>query len=367
VIQKRVTSAGEPRYLVRLFRGRDPVTGKKQYAFQTFATKKEAQRWERQQGHALDSGTFVEPSTETLGAYLSGWLAGPARMKVRDQTLEGYRRLLNRYVLTSELAAVPLVRLTTLRLETFYAALSDRPLSPRTVRYVHSLLHAALAKATRDRRLPSNPAAGATLPRQIRREMQVLDREQLARLLATSEATSNRWHALWCVLAHGGLRPSEALRLTWRDVGPKSIVVRGETKNDGSKRTVTLPGSTMEALAWHGTQQEAEKIAAGAAYRDAGLVFAGQTGGPLDLKNAAKRHFKLLLTAYYPLPNIRVYDLRHTHISHALAAGTPVHVVSKRVGHASAKMTLDVYGHVLSGQDGDAVAKLEAYWAAGTT
>lgn len=77
------------------------------------------------------------------------------------------------------------------------------------------------------------------------------------------------------------------------------------------------------------------------------------------------RHFKPLLTAYYPLPDVRVYDLRHTHVTHLLAAGTPVHVVAKRVGHASAKMTLDVYGHVLSGQDGDAMAKLEAYWAAG--
>jgi integrase len=95
------------------------------------------------------------------------------------------------------------------------------------------------------------------------------------------------------------------------------------------------------------------------------LVFANQTGGALDLRNAAARHFKPLLKAYYPLPNIRVYDLRHTHVTHLLAAGTPVHVVAKRAGHASAKMTLDVYGHVLAGQDGDAVAKLEAYWAAG--
>jgi integrase len=93
-------------------------------------------------------------------------------------------------------------------------------------------------------------------------------------------------------------------------------------------------------------------------------VFANETGGPLDLKNATARHFKPLLTAYYPLPVVRVYDLRHTHVTHLLAAGTPVHVVAKRVGHASAKMTLDVYGHVLSGQDGDAVERLEAYWAA---
>jgi integrase len=73
---------------------------------------------------------------------------------------------------------------------------------------------------------------------------------------------------------------------------------------------------------------------------------------------------KPLLSAYYPLPPIRVYDLRHTHASHLLAAGTPVHVVSRRLGHASAVMTLNVYAHVLSGQHEDAVAKLEAYYAA---
>jgi integrase len=55
-----------------------------------------------------------------------------------------------------------------------------------------------------------------------------------------------------------------------------------------------------------------------------------------------------------------VYDLRHTHVAHLLAAGNAPHVVAKRVGHASAKMPLDVYGHVLPRQDGEVVAKLEA-------
>jgi integrase len=124
---------------------------------------------------------------------------------------------------------------------------------------------------------------------------------------------------------------------------------------------VTLPAATMDALAWHRTQQAVEKEAAGSRYRDHGLVFAGQSGEPLNLANLTVRHFKPLLTAYYRLPAIRLYDLRHTHASLYLAAGVPVNVVSARLGHASAKMTLDVYAHVLSGQDEDAVAKVEAF------
>jgi integrase len=73
------------------------------------------------------------------------------------------------------------------------------------------------------------------------------------------------------------------------------------------------------------------------------------------------RHFKPLLRAYYPLPDIRLYDLRHTHASLLLAAGTQVHVVARRLGHASPVMTLNVYAHVLNGQHEDAVTRLEEY------
>jgi hypothetical protein len=202
----------------------------------------------------------------------------------------------------ADLPAVPLARLTTKRLEAFYRALSEAGLSPRTVRLVHSVLHAALKTAVRDRLLVSNPASGAELPRQARREMHALDRAGLARLLAASEATENRWHALWTVLATGGLRPSEALRLRWADVGADHVTVRGETKTAGSRRTVTLPAATMDALKWHRTRQEAEKIAAGAAYRDRGLVFANEIGGALAREHIAGEQLAVALKRLRPDP-----------------------------------------------------------------
>lgn len=203
--------------------------------------------------------------------------------------------------------------------------------------------------------------------------MRALDRTQLARPLAVAEASANRWTALWSLLANSGLRPSEALGLKWSDVGSDrvrvaQVLVMGlkgggwtltEPKTRGSRRTVTLPALTMNALAWHRTRQEAEKLAAGDQYKDAGFVFAGQLGQPLDLKNTTSRHFRPLL-ARANVPTIRVYDLRHTHATLMLSAGVPVKVVSERLGHASAVMTLNVYA-VLSGQQEDAVSRLQAY------
>ena len=59
------------------------------------------------------------------------------------------------------------------------------------------------------------------------------------------------------------------------------------------------------------------------------------------------------------LPRICFYDLRHTHISQLLLNGHHVITVSKRTGHKSAHMTLDIYGHPLSASDADMMAAFD--------
>ncbi|MBK6422808.1 MAG: tyrosine-type recombinase/integrase [Gemmatimonadetes bacterium] len=92
------------------------------------------------------------------------------------------------------------------------------------------------------------------------------------------------------------------------------------------------------------------------------MIFAGPLGRPVDHRNVKKRHFHPLLAAA-GLPRVRLYDLRHTNCTLLLGAGVPVHVVSQRLGHASAKMTLDVYANHLPDQHEDAVARYRAYVA----
>lgn len=69
------------------------------------------------------------------------------------------------------------------------------------------------------------------------------------------------------------------------------------------------------------------------------------------------------------MPELRLYDLRHTAATHALQAGVPVKVVSEMLGHASAVITLDTYSHVLPNMQDEAAARMEALLLgdAGTT
>jgi len=57
------------------------------------------------------------------------------------------------------------------------------------------------------------------------------------------------------------------------------------------------------------------------------------------------------------LPKMRFHDLRHSAATILLKMGVPAHVVQKIVGHSNINITLGIYGHVLPGQQEDAMGK----------
>lgn len=389
MIVRRTLANGDVSYLVRLSRGYDPVkknprNGKprRRYEFKTFATLKEAERWAREQRVALDRGTYVAPTKLTCGDYMKQFLDTGITAKRRARTVHGYRQALDRYFFGTGLAATPLSKVTTSMLEAYYSEVqvkNNQSLSPRTIEMLHSVLRVALAKAVRDQLLATNPARGVELPGERqdkparpKQQAHALTRKELRRFDAAAAGTP--YEALWSLLTRGGLRPNEALALRWEDVGSDRITVRrslvsglkgvapyfAEPKTKTSIRAVTLPAVTMALLGQQRLAQAVQKEAEGKDYQDQGLVFATRTGGPLALKNLARRHFRPILTAA-KLPRIRVYDLRHTHVTHLLYARVPVQVVSKRVGHANPTITMKVYAHVLDEIDQDPLKLFEEY------
>lgn len=72
--------------------------------------------------------------------------------------------------LSPELGHLLLPKLTPQHIERLYIAKRGE-LSPAGVRYIHQVLHAALAHAARMRMIPYNPADGVAPPRPVQREM----------------------------------------------------------------------------------------------------------------------------------------------------------------------------------------------------
>ena len=121
---------------------------------------------------------------------------------------------------------------------------------------------------------------------------------------------------------------------------------------------VDLDPTTVAVLRRWSATQKAERLAWGPAWADSGYVFTNEDGQPVGTEAVDNRFRRTTKAA--GVPKIRLHDLRHTHASLMLKAGVPVHVVSRRLGHASAALTLSVYSHVLPAQQAEAAAAFSA-------
>ncbi|HEV7397334.1 MAG TPA: site-specific integrase [Pyrinomonadaceae bacterium] len=88
------------------------------------------------------------------------------------------------------------------------------------------------------------------------------------------------------------------------------------------------------------------------------LVFCSVEGTPLWIPNLTYRYFRPILTAA-GLPQIRLYDLRHSCATLLLLADENPKVVSERLGHSTIVLTLDTYSHVIPTMQQAATARFE--------
>jgi integrase len=131
-------------------------------------------------------------------------------------------------------------------------------------------------------------------------------------------------------------------------------------------RTVALGERVFKAFEKQRRLQAQARLILGATYEDHGLVFASETGAPLSAQNVSSRYFKPLLKSA-GLPDVRLYDLRHSHATLLLAAGEHPKVVQERLGHATITLTLDTYSHVVPGMQERAAQRLDALLASAGT
>ncbi|MDQ6879576.1 MAG: site-specific integrase [Candidatus Dormibacteraeota bacterium] len=162
------------------------------------------------------------------------------------------------------------------------------------------------------------------------------------------------------------MRRGEVLGVRWSDIdldrarlSVQQAVVNvayeieiADVKTAAGRRVIDLDQRTIAVLrTWRKVQLE-ERMLAGLGPNPDGLVFARPDGSPTHpdyFSQYFERH-----VAGSSLPRIRLHDLRHTHATILLASGTPVKVVSERLGHASPAFTMTVYQHVVPGMQADA-------------
>jgi integrase len=329
---------------------------------------------------------YVNPSRLTLRRFLEDRWLPAVEQELRPSTYLSYERNLRKHVLPA-LGDVALQDLDPGLITALYRRLGNdgrkdhrtgSPLSPRTVRYIHTTLRSALQTAYEWDLIARNPADRAKPPRPSstgdrHTKIQTWSRSELATFLERSRAAGDALHPLWLLLSMTGLRRGEALGLAWSAVdlpGARLSVRRSlvdvdkgqpawsDPKTARGRRMVSLDPTTVEALMQLCSEQAELRHELGESYKTNDLVFAQEDGGPLH-PDATSKIFRRLVRRH-GLPPIRLHDLRHTWATLALELGVHPKVVQERLGHANVSITLDLYSHVSPAMESDAANRVAA-------
>lgn len=326
-----------------------------------FGRKADAQNWLNKQVSDQVTGTWVDPAMSgvTFGTMAEKWYATKGHRA--PKTVAGYRSLLDTIVLP-RWKDTPLREVTFEDLQAWISELATggsvrfegRGLSASRVRQTHQLVGAVLRFAVRAKHLPSDPTKDMDLPTLPDVEQRYMTHEQLHRVAVAS----GRLRTLVLVLGYCGLRFGEAAALQVGDVDTdarrirvrrsvtyvrKTGLVEGATKNHTS-RTVPVPEFVAKLLE---TEMKGRQTSA--------LMFPSARGGGYLTLGQARYTFLKAAAAVEGCDGVRLHDCRHTCASLAISSGANIKVVQKLLGHKSAVLTLDKYGHLFP-DDLDAVA-----------
>ena len=339
----------------------------------TFNRKVDAKRFLIAVEASKQRGEWVNPdlAATKVSDWADRWLA--SRSHLKPKTYAGYESLLRTRVLPT-FGDARLDQIDPLWVETWVADLVEEDLSASRIRQGHQVLSAVLTAAVKNRYLPSNPAAGVSLPRLPRREMRFLDEYQVADL---AEAIRPPFGTLVYVLAYGGLRWGEAaaLRRSRVDVLRGRIEVKESLSESGGRlewgptknyrdRVVVMPGFLRDHLNQHlvsVVDPSPDALIFTTTGRDYGETVYG-AGRPLRHTNWYRRIWRPAVRAAGLPDQLRVHDLRHTSAALLIAEGAHPEKVKRHLGHSSITVTMDRYGHLFPSEDDALAQRLNERW-----
>lgn len=370
-IYRRAGSKRTTYYVVEYVPGDDGSQRQKWHSgYRTLAEARAAQTEIR---NRKSTGTYVAPSKTTLTEFVENdWLPAVKR-SVRPSTYTSYESNLRCHVL-GEIGHHRLQHITPGMLNRLYTSLeeSERGLSARTIRYVHTILRRVLSDAVRQERLVRNPTDGAQAPSASAAKpprMQTWSADELRKFLA--QVREDRLYAAWRFAALTGARRGEVLGLRWQDVDLEADPPRvsiSETligdreastpKTESGRRSIDLDSVTATALRTHRKRQAEERLALGPAYDSNDFVFCREDGTPIWPRTFSRAFASHVKAA--GLPSIPLKNLRHTHATILLANGVSPKVIQERLGHADIVITLRVYAAAIPAMHSEATQKAAA-------
>jgi integrase len=330
--------------------------------------------------YELYQNTYIDKSRMTVKEQVDEWFDFHQH-EIEEKTSVRYAENIRLHIVPG-VGAIQLSKFCVKDIQDFYKDKitggrmdgKEGGLSTGTLRKIHVILKLAMDDAVNKERIRTNPVKKVRAPKGSKpgEEIHPLNEEQAYIFL--EHARGDLYCNYFVAMLGSGCRPEEMLALerSYVDFRNKTITickaivsVKGRMvpktvpKTSKSRRTIKIGDVVVEALRNQLEANDAWKQKVGPnLYKDNGLVFASQSGGYINVSNINSRHFKPILKKA-GLPDIRPYDLRHTHATLLYKLHKDIKLVSERLGHQDVAFTAKTYYHVLPGVEDEAVAMFD--------
>jgi integrase len=238
----------------------------------------------------------------------------------------------------------PLTAINSASIRKWVGKLAESKTGATTIRQSYRLLRQILESAFLEERISRNPCAGIKLPKIVTAEKRGLSIEELTALALEC----GQYGPVIMFLGSTGLRIGEALALRVGDLDKVNLTVTverswtkdatgrsvlGSSTKTGASRVVPIASEILKSLEPFLESKSSED-----------WLFIGPRGKVMDYDWLRQRIF-MPAVKKLGLTGVTIHSLRHTCASLLIRLGAPITTVSYILGHASVKMTLDIYGH----------------------
>ena len=345
--------------------------GKREYVYKYCATQAEAAEKLRELQMEKAMGVCQGKSAVKTGAWIDTWIEKHKSPKLAPATLTSYRNNARIHI-KPYVGEIPLRELSTYHIQRMLDGIGG---SLSTFIKNYNIIHGALEKAVELGMIPRNPCKGVAFPKDDKRKMRVLTKEEQKRFIMALDGEYYR--AMFLTYLYTGMRIGEGIPLQWKDidlekrtlrVNKKAIVAHDYNKHEAvqvvqdfcktksSKRTIAITAGLVAVLREH--KETMMKLAEdmGEEWSEESLVFRNSRGNMVYSRNLQEVLYRIYDKA--EIEGATMPTLRHSYATRCFEAGVDIKAISEQLGHANVKTTYNIYVHLLEDTKAKEIDKL---------